>query len=73
MPGLDRAFELGYPRLRAAASQAASAGCASFDLSGLFDRDREGQEYFLDFCHVNHVANEQIASAIFERAFAGAR
>jgi hypothetical protein len=50
-----------------------SAGVASFDLSGLFDRDREGQEHFVDFCHVNHVANERIASAIFERAFAGAR
>lgn len=71
LPGLDRAFELGYPRLRAAAAEAANDGFASFDLSGLFDGDRAGKEYYLDFCHVTHIANQRIAEAIYERAFAG--
>jgi lysophospholipase L1-like esterase len=66
LPGLDRAYEIGYPRLRDASLDLAD----SYDLSGILDEGRTGQEYYLDFCHVNHDANQRIAQAIYDRLFA---
>jgi len=66
-PALDLAFQLGYPRLREAMTQAAGDGVESFDLSGLLDDERVPAEVFLDFAHVNHVANEVSAKAMFTR------
>ncbi len=70
MPGLDEAFDLGYPRLRAALDAAGQEGLVSFDISDVLGEREAGQEFYLDFCHVNHLANERIARAIFEHAFA---
>lgn len=66
-PGLDRAFGLGYPRLREALTQAADDGVESYDLSGLLGDQRVPTEVFLDFAHVNQVANLMVARAIFTR------
>jgi hypothetical protein len=65
LPGLDRAFGLGYPRLRAA-----TTGVVSFDLSAILDQRDADEEFYLDFCHVNHTANQRIALAIFQHIFA---
>jgi hypothetical protein len=70
LPGIDEAFDIGYPRLRAVLDAAGQEGLVSFDLSEVL-RDRPaGQEFYLDFCHVNHLANERIAQEIFDHAFA---
>jgi hypothetical protein len=60
--GLETAFMAGYPLLREAVP-----GVASFDLSGVLDERQRGEEFYLDFCHVNHVANARIAGAIMAR------
>jgi hypothetical protein len=67
LPGLDQAFALGYPSLRAAIHIAAGEGVRSFDLSEVLDERAQEEEFYLDFCHVNHAANARIAQAIFER------
>lgn len=59
-PGLDLAFESAYPRLRQAAETFAAQGGRSADSSALLDDRPAGEEFYLDFCHVNHRANEQI-------------
>jgi hypothetical protein len=69
LPGLDEAFRLGYPRLRQALSTAAAQGLVSHDLAGALNARRDGEEFYLDFCHVNHAANERLARAICERVF----
>jgi len=61
-PGLARAFEVGYAAFRRACSETAEAGVPHFDLSGCLDSRTE--EVYLDYAHVNHVANEMIARAI---------
>ena len=60
--GLETAFAAGYPLLREAGT--ASAGAASMDLSTVLNERRPGEEFFLDFCHVNHSANARIAAAM---------
>ena len=67
LPALDEAFALGYPALRNAARVAATSGVRSFDLSDVLDSRPARAEFYLDFCHVNHVANERIAEAIVAR------
>ena len=62
-PGLARAFEVGYAALRRSCSEATEAGAASFDLSACLDS--RTHEVYLDYAHVNHVANERIAKAIY--------
>jgi hypothetical protein len=69
LPGLDQAFRLGYPRLRQALSAAAAQGLVSYDLADALDARRDGEEFYFDFCHVNHAANERLARAICERVF----
>ncbi len=64
LPGLERAFEIGYPRLRQACRDAAREGVHTVDLSDVLDNRPAGHEVFLDFCHVNHVANWIIATHI---------
>lgn len=64
-PGLARAFELGYPALRRSGQQAADAGVPNFDLSSCLNS--RSAEVYLDYCHVNHLGNETIARAAFER------
>jgi hypothetical protein len=64
LPGLDQAFALGYPCLRAAIGK---SDVQSFDLSDVLEARSPGEEFYLDFCHVNHTANARIARGIFER------
>lgn len=59
--GLATAFEIGYPKLRNVSLRLAENGILSFDISDIFDNQPEEEEVFLDFAHVNHVANEKIA------------
>lgn len=66
-PGMDIAFQLGYPRLREALANARHDGVVSFDLSDLLAAERVPDEVFLDFAQVNDVANEIIARAIYAR------
>src|SRR5262249_43700156 len=67
--GLDQAFRLGYPRLRKALSAAAEHGVVSHDLADALDTRSAGEEFYFDFCHVNHAANERLARALCERVF----
>ena len=64
-PGIDIAFQAAYPTLREGMEAARQDGVASFDLSGLLAAGRVPGEVFLDFAHVNDVANEIVARAIF--------
>jgi hypothetical protein len=66
LPGLDRAYAAGYPRLRRAVEK---AGVESFDLTGTLDERAAGEEFFLDFCHANHAASERIAREVLDRLF----
>ncbi len=69
LPGIDEAFRLGYPRLRQAVAKADQAGLVTIDLTAAFDERPEGEEYYLDFCHVNHTANARLAQRICEQLF----
>src|SRR5262249_18663010 len=53
LPGLDEAFRLAYPRLRRALKAAAAEGVVSHDLADVLDARRAGEEFYLDYCHVN--------------------
>jgi hypothetical protein len=70
LPGLDRAFAAAYPRLRRALAHLCEQGVQSHDLSTGLDAREVRQEFYLDFCHVNHAANERIARHIHEHLFA---
>jgi hypothetical protein len=63
-PGLDTAFRVGYPGLRNAVGKAQWAGVISFDSSMILAAGTIPKEVFLDFAHVNHVANEILARAM---------
>jgi hypothetical protein len=69
-PGLDMAYQVGYPRLRKAMNNAAEKGVTSFDLSDVLAERKNSAEFYFDFCHVNHEANERIAEAIEKCVFA---
>ena len=68
-PGLDRAFQIGYPRVQAACREGAGEGVCTWDISDLFNDRGHSGEIFLDQCHVNHVGNLLIARRIFELVF----
>ena len=63
MPAIDKAFAVGYPLLRQALTEMASPSCFVFDASQIFDAKQDN--IFLDFCHVNSIANRIIAQFIF--------
>jgi hypothetical protein len=63
------AYEVGYPLLQAAIREADSQGIEAYDLTDLLDTRSTGEEFYLDFVHVNHEANEKIARALFEAIF----
>jgi hypothetical protein len=67
-PGLGTAFSNGYPRLRAAA-ESIRKDAAFVDISGALDGRPQGEEVFLDFCHIAHQGNERIARRIFDDYF----
>lgn len=66
LPGLDQAYAVGYPRLRQAAGTSGSAAVFHVDASDALDARRDGEEFYFDFCHVNHAANERLARKVFE-------
>lgn len=68
-PGIDKAFQLGYPRLQAACSEARAEGVLSFDLTKVLDPRLPGEEFYLDIFHINHEANKRIADRIFDLVF----
>jgi hypothetical protein len=65
-PGVDVAFREGYPVLADAMREAAQRGVVSVDLSARLDARLLAEEVFLDFAHVNHVANEIVAREMFK-------
>lgn len=56
--GLEAAFRAAWPLLQKT---------PSYDLSHIFDQRPEGEEYYLDYCHVNHAANARIAAAMADK------
>jgi lysophospholipase L1-like esterase len=70
-PGLDIAFNKGYPRLRGAINKTKNTGMQSFDISDSLRERKKGEEYFLDSFHVNHLANAVIAKRIYDSIFNG--
>lgn len=63
--GLETAFQAAWPLLEEATLQ--MQGARSYDLSQVLDARADGEEFYLDYCHVNHAANARIAGAISER------
>lgn len=59
---------LGYEEVQAAMGELEEMGIHNKDLTDILDVSRRppGVEYYFDWCHVNHLANEVIAQHIFE-------
>jgi lysophospholipase L1-like esterase len=70
--GLAIAFQAAYPSLKQAGIDLAHQGVVSFDISDALDRRPNGEELYLDFCHVNHMANAVIADRIYDAISAAA-
>lgn len=66
-PGLDSAFTYAYPHLKDATIRMSKDGIKSFDVSGAFNSIGDG--VYLDFCHVNEIANDIMANVIFDAIF----
>ncbi len=66
--GVAEMFLEGYDILKSALHVLAAQGIHNHDLTLILDETprKEDVEYFYDWCHVNHLANEIIAEAIFE-------
>ncbi len=65
--GLKTAFDAGYPVLRQVVRELRQQGIESHDLSHVLSVRPDGEEFYLDHCHVNHRANEIIAGAMFDQ------
>lgn len=66
MPGgVEESFKKGYPHLKKVTIELGRS-INSYDLSGIFDGHKEGDEYFLDSVHVNHTGNRVVAENIFK-------
>jgi lysophospholipase L1-like esterase len=66
--GIEKAYRLGYPRLRAAINAARGQGVFSLDISTVLAADKVRDDVFFDFCHVNEFGNETAARAMFAGA-----
>jgi hypothetical protein len=66
LPGLDQAVRIVYPRYREIINRLNGEGMLSFDLSLALEDRSPGTDYYLDFCHVNHAANQRLAELIAE-------
>jgi lysophospholipase L1-like esterase len=66
LPGISKAFQLGYARFREAMAEARAAGVESFDVSDALDGRSAEDEVYLDYCHVNHEGNALVARRILE-------
>ena len=65
-PGIDVAFDRGYPKLRDVSFALVSEGISFSDLSDALEGRHAHGEVFLDFCHINHVGNRLIAERILD-------
>ncbi len=63
-PGLDIAFDLGYPKLKEAIVLAKTKNIISYDLTKALDNATT--EVYLDLLHINHVGNKLIAQYVYE-------
>lgn len=68
-PGVEIAFREGYPQLREEAVALASKGIEFHDISDALDGRADGDEVFLDFCHLNHEGNRLIAGRMMDVYF----
>ena len=68
-PGVAVAFREGYPRLRTVAAKLAADGVAFYDLSDALDGREQGNEVYLDFCHINHEGNRLVAQRLMDLFF----
>lgn len=68
-PGIKEAFDSGYAELQKKVFELAHNNIESYDLGNILNDRPEGEEYFLDYCHVTHKGNKRIAEAIFEKLF----
>ena len=67
-PGMEIAFQKGYPRLRKVNALLSTAHLVdSYDLTHILDSREHGEEFYLDTCHVTHKANQIIAHHIFSK------
>lgn len=67
-PGVDVAFEKGYPKLLEIGLELQIEGISFMDIRDALDQRHEYDEIFLDFCHLNHVGNWLIAQRIFNES-----
>jgi len=67
-PGVDIAFEKGYPKLLEVSLELQIEGISFMDIRDALDRRHEYGEIFLDFCHLNHVGNWLIAQRLFNES-----
>jgi hypothetical protein len=70
LPGLEDAYAVAYPKLRAAMLEARAAGVSAFDISDAFDVRGPGVDIYFDGAHVNEVANALAARRIYQAIFA---
>jgi lysophospholipase L1-like esterase len=63
--GLELAFARGYPVLKQAVIGISAQNINSNDISNILDDRQEGEEFYLDWVHVNHHGNQIIAEYIF--------
>lgn len=68
-PGLEHAFQEGYPRLLRVAKELSGKGIAYHDISDALDSRPAGSEVLLDFCHVNHEGNRLVAQRMMDIYF----
>ena len=68
-PGLELAFQNGYPRLEQVAEELSGQGIEYYDISDAFDGRPAGTEVLLDFCHVNHEGNRLVAQRMMDIYF----
>ena len=62
-PGMEAAFSIAHPLFMELTEGLRDAGVNTMDLTAVFNASPD--EVYLDFCHVNEVANEMAAEAIF--------
>jgi hypothetical protein len=69
VPGLEAAYAVAYPKLRAAMLEARAEGLTTFDISDAFDGRPAGGDIYFDGAHVNEVANALAAERIYDAIF----
>jgi len=68
-PGVEVAFREGYPQLRDAAVALEREGIDFHDISHALEDRADGEEIYLDFCHLNHAGNRLVAERMMDVYF----